>query len=52
MVYRIRKNSMAEDLYLDRQGRWTTWERAAKFRTVEALEKFAAKCGVDVFGIF
>jgi hypothetical protein len=43
VVYRIRKNSMAEDLYLDRQGRWTTWQKAAKFSTVEALERFAKK---------
>ena len=41
-----------EDVYLGRGGKWTTWERAAKFSTVEALETFAAKCGVDVFGIF
>lgn len=52
MVYRIRKNSLLEDLYLDRQGNWTTWERAAKFRSVDVLERFAAKCGVVVYGIF
>jgi len=52
MTYRIRKNSLIEDLYLDRHGRWTTWEKAATFRSVDALEKFAAKCGVDVYGIF
>lgn len=52
MTFRIRKNSMTDDVYLGRDGKWTTWERAAKFSTVEALEKFAAKCGVMVYGIF
>ena len=52
MTYRIRTNSLVEDLYLDRQGRWTTWAKAARFSTVEALEKFAAKCGIEVYGIF
>ena len=52
MTFRIRKNSLVEDLYLDRQGRWTTWDRAAKFRSVDALERFAEKCGVVVYGIF
>jgi len=52
VAFRIRINSMVEDLYLDRQGRWGTWAKAAKFSTVEALEKFAAKCGIEVYGIF
>ena len=52
MTYRIRKNSMTEDVYLDRQGRWTTWERAARFSTVTALERFAAKYDIEVYGIF
>ena len=52
MTYRIRKNSLVEDVYLDRQGRWGTWAKAAKFRSVDALERFAAKCGIEVFGIF
>ncbi len=52
MVYRIRKNSMAEDLYLGRDGKWTTWAKGAKFSTVEALEIFAEKWGVEVYGIF
>lgn len=43
---------MVEGEYLGRDGTWTTWERAAKFSTVEALERFAAKCGIEVFGIF
>jgi hypothetical protein len=52
VVYRIRKNSMTEDVYIGRDGAWTTWEKAAKFSTVEALERFAAKCGVVTYGIF
>lgn len=52
MVYRIRKNSLTEDVYLGRDGQWTSWQRAARFSTVEALERFAAKCGIEVYGIF
>jgi len=52
MTYRIRKNSLVEDLYLGRDGAWTTWEMAAKFKTVEMLERFAAQHGVEVYGIF
>lgn len=52
MTYRIRKNSLVEDVYLGRDGAWTTWEKAAKFTTVEALERFAARFGIEVFGTF
>lgn len=52
MTYRIRKNSLVEDVYLGRDGKWTTWEKAAKFRSIIALERFAEKCGIEVFGIF
>jgi hypothetical protein len=41
VVYRIRKNSITEDLYLGRNGAWTTWQGAARFRSVMALERFA-----------
>jgi hypothetical protein len=51
-VYRIRKNSLVEDFYLGHDGTWTTWERAKKFTSVEALEQFAFKYGIAVFGIF
>jgi len=37
--YRIRKNSLIEDVYLARDGTWTTW-------------KLAAKHGIEVYGIF
>ena len=43
MTCRIRKNSPVEDVYLDRQGQWTTWEKAAKFKSQEAAEAFAVK---------
>lgn len=52
MIYRIRMNSLSEDLYLGRDGSWTTWQRAARFTTVEALERFAGKYGIEVYGIF
>jgi len=52
VVYRIRKNSMTEDVYLCRDGTWTTWEWAARFKTVDALERFAIEHGVLVYGIF
>ena len=28
---KIRKNSLTENLYLDRQGRWVPWKHAASF---------------------
>jgi len=43
---------MTEDVYLCRDETWTTWEWAKKFTPVEALERFAAECGIEVFGIF
>lgn len=43
---------MVEDVYLGRNGAWTTWWKAATFSSQEAAEKFAKKCGVEVFGIF
>lgn len=52
MTYRIRKNSLVEDAYLGRDGKWTTWTLAAKFKAVEALERFAAKYGIESYGIF
>ena len=52
MKYRIRKNSLTEDVYLDRHGRWTEWRLAATFSSQSAAEKFAAKHGILVYGIF
>lgn len=52
MKYRIRMNSLTEDLYLDRQCRWTEWRLAATFSSQNAAEKFAAKHGIVVYGLF
>jgi hypothetical protein len=42
-------NSITEDLYLGRNGAWTTWQGAAKFRSVIALERFAEKRSMASF---
>lgn len=52
MRYRVRKNSLVEDLYLGRDGQWTDWRHAATFATQDAAEAFARKCEIAVFGIF
>jgi hypothetical protein len=49
---KIRKNSLTDNLYLDRQGRWVPWKQAAWFNSAEAAEQFACNHGIDVFGLF
>ena len=49
---KVRKNSLAENLYLDRQGRWVPWKNAAWFSSDQAAERFAEQHGVKVFGLF
>jgi len=49
---KIRKNSLTENLYLDRQGRWVPWNNAAWFHSDAAAERFARQHGVEVFGLF
>jgi len=49
---KIRKNSLTENLYLDRQGRWVPWKDAAWFSSDQAAERFAQKHGIKVFGLF
>jgi len=49
---KIRKNSLTENLYLDRQGHWVPWKQAAWFSSDQAAERFAAKHGIKVFGLF
>lgn len=54
---RIRANILCDAMvngkaYLGRDGRWTTWEKAATFASVAAAERFAARHGVDLYGIF
>jgi hypothetical protein len=49
---KIRKNSLTDNRYLDRQGRWVPWEGAAWFSSDRAAEHFARQHGIDVFGLF
>jgi hypothetical protein len=49
---KVRKNSLTENLYLDRQGRWVPWKDAAWFSSDEAAERFAQEHGVEFFGLF
>jgi hypothetical protein len=49
---KIRKNSLTENLYLDRQGHWVPWKDAAWFSSERAAERFAHKHGIEVFGLF
>ncbi|MGA2620871.1 MAG: hypothetical protein ABSF26_24885 [Thermoguttaceae bacterium] len=49
---KIRKNSLTENLYLDRQGRWGPWKNATWFQNDEAAERFAHEHGIEVFGLF
>lgn len=52
MRVKIRKNSLAENLYLDRQGRWVPWKNAAWFGSDRAAERFAQRRGIKVYGLF
>lgn len=49
---KIRKNSLAENLYLDRQGCWVPWKQATWFNSDNAADQFAHRHGIDVFGLF
>jgi hypothetical protein len=49
---KIRKNSLTENLYLDRQGCGVAWKQAEWFNTERAAEQFARNHGIDVFGLF
>jgi hypothetical protein len=49
---KVRMNSLTENLYLDRQGRWVPWKDAAWFCSDQAAERFAQALGVKVFGLF
>ena len=49
---KVRKNSLTEGLYLDRQGRWVPWKDAAWFSSQEAADRFAQKQGITIFGLF
>jgi hypothetical protein len=49
---KIRKNSLTENLYLDRQSRWVPWKHAAWFSSERAAERFVQQHGIEVFGLF
>ena len=49
---KIRKNSLTENLYLDRQGQWVPWKQAAWFSTDQAADRFAKTQGIEVYGLF
>jgi hypothetical protein len=49
---KVRKNSLTENRYLDRQGRWVPWKEAAWFSSDTAAERFALRHGIEVFGLF
>ena len=49
---KIRRNSLTENLYLNRQGQWVPWKDAAWFSSQDAAERFATKHGIKVFGLF
>lgn len=49
---KIRKNSLTENRYLDRQGEWVPWKDAAWFASEQAAERFAKTLGMKVFGLF
>ena len=54
---RIRMNVLCDWMvegaaYLDRSGRWVEWSKAARFKTAAAAERFAARHGIEVHGIF
>ena len=49
---KIRKNSLSENLYLDRQGRWVPWKQAAWFNSEDAAERYAQQHGIETYGLF
>ena len=49
---KIRKNSLTENLYLDRQGHWMPWKKAAWFHSHRAADLFAEEHGIEGFGLF
>ena len=49
---KIRKNSLTENLYLDRQARWVPWKKAAWFSTDQAADRLAKEQGIEVYGLF
>jgi len=52
MKMRIRKNSLSEDVYLARNGKWGKWQDAAKFTSTKRADKFAVSMNVEIYGLF
>jgi len=44
--WRIRKNGMEDELFLDRRGKWTDWDSAAVFESQDVAERFAKAHGI------
>jgi hypothetical protein len=49
---RVRKGSLTEDLYLQRDGRWGPWKTARVFSDEDAAEKACAKLKITNYGLF
>ena len=49
---KIRKNSLTDNLYLNRQGQWVPWKQAAWFNSHDAADRFAKTQGIEVYGLF
>jgi hypothetical protein len=49
---KIRKNSLTDNRYLDRQGRGVPWKDATWFCSDRSAERFAQRHGIEVFGLF
>ena len=49
---KIRKNSLTDNRYLDRRGRWVPWQEATWFSSDRAAERFARQYGIEVYGLF
>ncbi len=49
---KIRKNSLLDNRYLDREGQWVPWRNAAWFVSERAAYRFARRHGIEVFGLF
>jgi len=49
--WRIRKNGMEDELFLDRRGQWTDWDSAAVFPSQDNATRFANAHGIRDHGL-
>jgi len=49
---RVRKGSLTEDVYLQKDGRWGPWKTARIFASENAAEKACAKLKITNYGLF